>query len=104
VNHLLTDRHFEGFSYREFVDARGGDSCGLRLKRKRLAIDLRFRNEIPPVLCFVLDYFVSLWIVDHIVYLVLTRVGSYRIIQRASMKGENASSSILESPEDMPEK
>ena len=56
----MTERHFEGFSYREFVDARGGDSCGLWLKRKRLAIDLRFRNEIPPVLCFVLDYFVSL--------------------------------------------
>jgi hypothetical protein len=67
-------------------------------------VELRFRIKAPRSIWFVGDYFVCLWIADHILNLALGCIGGYRIIQRASMQAANTSSGIFESPENISEK
>src|SRR5271170_3564253 len=78
-------------------------SPGLRiadqLYASLLAIEVRLQIERPHLPRSVSDYFVGLRIVDHVVYFALACIGSYRIIQRASIKRANASCGVFESPE-----
>jgi hypothetical protein len=68
------------------------------------AVEPAFRIERPISSWLIGSYFVGLRIADHIVNLMLSCIGSNRIIQRASIKWTYASSSILESPENIPGK